>query len=210
MPFINQIPTRRCCRAKRFGVTVAGIVGAGSDNVPAGGTLPISTLERICPPFISQIPRSPAVLRQIKSASPLLFNWRCPTIVQLVGTLAGIELETIWVLFISQIPTSPAVSRQAMSLLPSPLKSWVSASFAVVFSETLVADAHADAAPPAVLSLNTIAGNDPGWAEEAGAKLRLFVSPVKPWPSQEGPLVLPLFTARPDDERRSAVEVGRG
>jgi hypothetical protein len=60
---------------------------------------------------------------------------------------------------------------------------------------TLVAAAHADSAPPALLSVNKVAGNCPGVeAGAVGPKLRLFVSPVKLFARQDGAFLVPLFT----------------
>lgn len=58
------------------------------------------------------------------------------------------------------------------------------------------ADLHGDAAPPLVLSVNTTAGSSPGAGLVGGAaKLRLFVSAVKPSSAQEGAPVLAVSAA---------------
>src|SRR5208282_2277442 len=83
---------------------------------------------KIVAPFISQIATSPDVSCQRMSALPSPLKSRCPTIDQVLGdTVATYEAVgfKIEVPFINQIATSPLVSRQAMSLLQSPLKSWV-------------------------------------------------------------------------------------
>jgi hypothetical protein len=46
---------------------------------------------------------------------------------------------------------------------------------------------------PAMLSVNTIAGDAPPSAEQGCTKKKLFVSPVKPCPAQVGAFVVPSF-----------------
>src|SRR5712671_1430869 len=95
--------------------------------------------------------------------------------------------------FISHTAALPLVSRQVMSLLPLPLKSWVSVS--LLLAETSVAEAHGDVALLLLLCVKTTAGSDSeGGTAEACTKNRLFVSPVKPWPRQEGAVVFPEST----------------
>ena len=87
-------------------------------------------------PFIGQIATSHRCYR-CHSSNDRLNDFRyagmplqsalAPWIVQLVGTLPRPGVETTCVPFINQIDTSPAVLRHRMSLLPSPLKSPVSA-----------------------------------------------------------------------------------
>src|SRR5260370_39478140 len=98
-----------------------------------------------------------------------------------------------WAPFISHIAASPLVSRQAMSLLPLPLKSWVSTS--LLLAGTPVAELHGNVVLVALLCVKTTAGSDSeGGTAEACTKNRLFVSPVKPWPEQEGACGLPSST----------------
>jgi hypothetical protein len=92
--------------------------------------------------------------------------------------------------FISHTPVLPLPSAHAISLLPSPLKSWVSVS--LLLAATPVAELHGGVMLEALLCVKTTAGNDSeGGTTEACTKNRLFVSPVKPWPEQEGAFGLP-------------------
>src|SRR5579883_2884675 len=94
--------------------------------------------------------------------------------------------------FISQSARLPAPSRQTMSLSPSRFTSWESVKAPLA---SVVAEAHAEGALPLLLSVNTTAGDVPRLAFGEFAKLRLFVSPVKPCPSQDGALGVPESTA---------------
>src|SRR5262249_76701 len=114
----------------------------------------------------------------------------CPTTDQTIGTVPRPADFTRAAPFISQTAALPPVSRQAMSLLPSPLKSWVSVS--LLLAETPVAELHGGVALMALLCVKTTAGNvSVGGTAEACTKNRLFVSPVKPWPRQDGAFGLP-------------------
>src|SRR5580704_6004860 len=117
--------------------------------------------------------------------------------VQLVETALKAEPWRMLPPFISHSPTSPATSRHRISLLPSPLKSWVCARGSLpraLAPATAIDAAHGEAAPPELLCVKRIAGKVPCLAAGGGAKLRLFVSPVKPWPRHEGAFNVPLFT----------------
>src|SRR5258707_6913999 len=95
-----------------------------------------------------------------------------------------------WAPFINQVATLPLVSRNAISLLPSPLKSWVSVS--LLLAERSVAELHGDVGLPMLLCMKTTAGNDSvGGTAETCTRFRLFVSPVKPSPRQEGAFGFP-------------------
>src|SRR5713101_2360216 len=92
--------------------------------------------------------------------------------------------------FIIHTAALPPLSRHTMSLLPSPLKSWVSASS--LLAGTPVPELHGRVVLEALLCVKTTAGNDSeGGTAEACTKNRLLVSPVKPWLEQEGAFGLP-------------------
>src|SRR2546425_1054760 len=79
-----------------------------------------------CAPFINHSATSPVVvLRHRMSALPSPLKSPGPAIDQLAGTLPKPPPCEIEAPFISHTAVSPPVCRQAMSLLPSPLKSWV-------------------------------------------------------------------------------------
>src|SRR3978361_44789 len=58
----------------------------------------------------------------------------------------------------------------------------------------LVPLAHAEVAPGLLLCQNTIAGDAPPYGQQGGTRFRLLVSPVKPWPPQEGAFMVPSVT----------------
>src|SRR5262249_28651738 len=129
------------------------------------------------------------------SLLPSPLKSRCPTIAQGLATEPSEPPPITLALLISQFTVWPLlVLYQRISLLLSPLKSCVSTSLLLPAAGNVVAAAHAEAAPAAVRCWNPTAGNDPFAAVGAGAKLRLLVSPVKPWPRQEGAFGVPLLT----------------
>jgi len=147
--------------------------------------------------------------RHSQSALPSPSKSRWPTIDQLVGAEPTAADCMTCAPFISHTAALPLVSRQVMSLLPLPLKSWVSVS--LLLAERSVAELHGDVAGADVaLRENDRRQRLRGWDSRGLHKVQIVCLSGEASAKAGGRVRAPVVHACPDDDRRSAVERGLG
>jgi len=159
-------------------------------------------------PFMNKSPHLPLMSRHSKSALPSPLKSRCPTIDQPAGpvpTPAGVTCTP----FISHTPVLPLPSPKAISLLPSPLKSWVSVS--MLLAETPVAELHGRVVLEALLCVKNYRWQRlRRWDSRGLHKEQVVRLSREALARAGGGVRAPVVHARPDDDRRAAVEDGLG